>query len=120
MQHAQQPVQPQGGVNVGYGQSITQGAHGAYPQAYGALPQVMPHTAFQNLMPFQNMPPAAVGGWGAPAPTPATGDPDAPGGVPVSSGGVQQAHFMVNGAGYAPATGMGRMPSDGHVQVNGA
>ena len=50
----------------------------------------------------------------------ATGAPDTSGGAPVSSGGVQQAHFMVNGAGYAPATGMGRVPSDEHVQVNGA
>ena len=98
-QHVPQPIQSQG--SVGNGQPVIQGAQGVYPQAYGALPQVMPQQAlpqvmpqqaFQNFMPFQNMPPA-VGG---------------------------QAHFMVNGTGYAPATGMGQMPSDGHVQVNGS
>ena len=89
-QHVQQPIQSQG--SVGNGQPVIQGAQGVYPQAYRALPQVMPQQAFQNFMPFQNMPPA-VGG---------------------------QAHFMVNGTGYASATGMGQMPSDGHVQVNGS
>ena len=121
-QHVQQPIQSQG--SVGNGQPVIQGAQGVYPQAYGAfpqvmpqqaLPQVMPQQAFQNFMPFQNMPPA-VGGWGtlprAPAP-PMSPAPDA-------SGGAQQAHFMVNGTGYAPATGMGQIPSDGHVQVNGS
>ena len=76
-QHVQQPIQSQG--SVGNGQSVIQGAQGVYPQAYGALPQVMPHQAFpqvmpqqafQNFMPFQNMPPdghvQVNGSWFAP------------------------------------------------------